>query len=60
MTETTTTTTTLTGWKMWTVIGVVIFIGLLIAFGCFSPEARPYIEKAIPWATNLLPVVSRM
>jgi hypothetical protein len=52
----TTTTGTLIGWKMWSVIGILGTMLLLIGGGWVVPETRPYVKEAVTWCMNAIAV----
>lgn len=52
--------TTLMGWKAWTVVGIVVFVGVLYLIGVILPEARTYIEGATKAFINTIPVINNL
>ena len=54
-----TTETTLTGNKLWIVVGILGFIAILIVVGIFVPAARPYIDGATKFILSAIPMIAK-
>lgn len=50
--------TTLMGWKAWTVIGLVVFVGILYLIGVLMPEARTFIDGAVKSLGTWVPLIN--
>jgi hypothetical protein len=49
--------TTLTGNKLWIVVGILGFVAVLILIGVFNHDARTYIDTAVKAVLGIIPVI---
>lgn len=50
--------TTLTGAKLWIVVGILGFIAILVLLGVCIPDARTYVMDSVKVLLNTIPTVS--
>jgi cytochrome c-type biogenesis protein CcmE len=51
------TETTLTGNRMWIIVGILAFVAILILVGIYNQPAREYVHAAVKTCLALIPVI---